>query len=207
MFCDHRNLIHVFAPDENVKRHIRGKLLRWAMKLTEFRYTVNHIAGTSNVWADMLSRWACQSAVSVQVRRVVTRGAQQQQLATLHPLDDEHFVWPSLAEVQRVQKRHVERPLPSWLSEREDGLQLRYGMLWIPTEAIDLLNRLLIISHCGQQGHRGRHAMLTQLARVFSIEHLRTHADGVLKRCLLCQHVKGGKIIPRTWSETFRSET
>eukprot|EP00644_Phytophthora_capsici_P006562 jgi/Phyca11/118478/e_gw1.36.607.1 len=56
MFCDHRNLIHIFAPAENIKKHIRGKLLRWALKLSEFRYTINHIAGTDNVWADMLSR-------------------------------------------------------------------------------------------------------------------------------------------------------
>ncbi|KAE8989439.1 hypothetical protein PR002_g21447 [Phytophthora rubi] len=28
MYCDHRNLIHVFAPGHEVKKHIRGKLLR-----------------------------------------------------------------------------------------------------------------------------------------------------------------------------------
>ncbi|GMF49281.1 unnamed protein product [Phytophthora fragariaefolia] len=28
LHCDHRNLIHVFDPDETVKKHIRGKLLR-----------------------------------------------------------------------------------------------------------------------------------------------------------------------------------
>ena len=32
MYCDHRNLIHVFAPAQEVKKHVRGKLLRWAMK-------------------------------------------------------------------------------------------------------------------------------------------------------------------------------
>eukprot|EP00644_Phytophthora_capsici_P014591 jgi/Phyca11/124561/e_gw1.54.365.1 len=56
VFCDHRNLIHVFAPGQEVKKHVRGKLLRWSVKLMEFRYTIVHIEGANNLWADMLSR-------------------------------------------------------------------------------------------------------------------------------------------------------
>jgi hypothetical protein len=213
MFCDHRNLIHVFAPAESVKKHVRGKLLRWAMKLTEFRYTINHIAGTANVWADMLSRWACQpsatptAARAVQVRRITTRGARRQEQVLLRPLDAEDFVWPTLTEVERAQRRHTSRGVAAGLSIRDDGLIVKGNLLWIPTEELALLRRLLIISHCGPQGHRGRHAMMTQLARVFSVDRLSVHVDRFLSRCLLCQHVKGGKIIPRPWSETFRSET
>ncbi|OWZ03526.1 hypothetical protein PHMEG_00024733 [Phytophthora megakarya] len=90
MFCDHRNLIHVFAAAESVKKYIRGKLLRWALKLSEFRYTINHIAGAANVWAAMLSRWACQPR-KIAVRRITTRRSQQQR-RTLCPPDEEHFV-------------------------------------------------------------------------------------------------------------------
>lgn len=36
VFCDHRNLIHVFAPGQELKKHVRGKLLRWSVKLMEF---------------------------------------------------------------------------------------------------------------------------------------------------------------------------
>ncbi|OWY93946.1 hypothetical protein PHMEG_00036470 [Phytophthora megakarya] len=28
LFCDHRNLIHIFAPSVEMKKHVRGKLLR-----------------------------------------------------------------------------------------------------------------------------------------------------------------------------------
>ncbi|KAE8997590.1 hypothetical protein PR001_g19545 [Phytophthora rubi] len=58
LYCDHRNLVYVFAPGQEVKKHIRGKLLRWSTKLMEYRYEVEHIDGDSNVWADMVSRWA-----------------------------------------------------------------------------------------------------------------------------------------------------
>lgn len=37
LYCDHRNLIHLFVPGDDIKKHVRGKLLRWGMKLTEYR--------------------------------------------------------------------------------------------------------------------------------------------------------------------------
>ncbi|OWZ03680.1 LOW QUALITY PROTEIN: hypothetical protein PHMEG_00024542 [Phytophthora megakarya] len=147
------------------------KLLRWALKLSEFRYTINHIAGTANVWADMLSRWACQPR-EITVRRVTTRISQQQKLCTLRPLDEENFVWPTWEEVLRVQRRYVPRALPPWLTTREDGLFMR--------EDQALLRRLMIISHCGAQGHRGRHAMMSQLASVFSIDRLQVQVDAFI---------------------------
>jgi hypothetical protein len=32
-------------------------LQRWALKLSGFNYVIEHINGTANVWADILSRW------------------------------------------------------------------------------------------------------------------------------------------------------
>jgi hypothetical protein len=73
LFCDHRNLIYVFAPGKEVKKHIRGKLLRWAVKLMEYRYHIEHIEGTNNVWADMVSRWAGNHDSDVALRAMVLR--------------------------------------------------------------------------------------------------------------------------------------
>ncbi|KAJ8575672.1 hypothetical protein ON010_g3544 [Phytophthora cinnamomi] len=65
LFCDHRHVIHVFAPQTSIKKHICGKLLRWALKLMTYRYSIEHVDGTANVWADMLSRWAGQPTTAV----------------------------------------------------------------------------------------------------------------------------------------------
>jgi hypothetical protein len=108
LFCDHRNLIHVFAPDTTVKKHIRGKLLRWAMKLGEFRYDIHHIAGEDNVWADMVSRWA-RMPMTTSVKRVTTRGQQQQILLSLRPLDDEDFVWPDMDAIAAAQRKYGDK--------------------------------------------------------------------------------------------------
>eukprot|EP00644_Phytophthora_capsici_P014219 jgi/Phyca11/98936/e_gw1.3.1324.1 len=29
LYCDHRNIIYLFCPNKELKRHVRGKLLRW----------------------------------------------------------------------------------------------------------------------------------------------------------------------------------
>ncbi|POM76320.1 Hypothetical protein PHPALM_6448 [Phytophthora palmivora] len=49
LYYFHRNLIHVFAPDDTVKKHIRGKLIRWAMRHGEFRYQIHRIAGQAKI--------------------------------------------------------------------------------------------------------------------------------------------------------------
>ena len=57
MYCDHKNLIRIFAPDRNTKKNSVGRLHRWSMKLMSFEYEAYHIAGILNVCADILSRW------------------------------------------------------------------------------------------------------------------------------------------------------
>ncbi|GAB9477017.1 hypothetical protein Gpo141_00014076, partial [Globisporangium polare] len=49
IYCDHRNIVHLFAPGKEPEKHTRGKLLRWSIKLLGFRYEIEHIAGRNNV--------------------------------------------------------------------------------------------------------------------------------------------------------------
>lgn len=50
LFCDHRNLTHIFCPFTEIKKHVKGKLLRWALKLSEYRYVIEHITGEDNMY-------------------------------------------------------------------------------------------------------------------------------------------------------------
>ena len=68
VYCDHRNLVHMFAPAQDVKKHIRGKLLRWGLQLQQYRYNLEHVPGDTNVVADMFSRWG--GPVTVQSKNV-----------------------------------------------------------------------------------------------------------------------------------------
>jgi hypothetical protein len=170
MFCDHRNLIHVFAPHESVKKHIKGKLLRWAMKLMNFRYIVEHVPGPDNVWADMISRWAGNHAPVVTVKRI--KAVRQQPTPSrprLRPLNDDGFVWPTLDELTTVQAQYDP---PTGAATAANGTITPNDRIWVPSEATELIQRLCIIAHCGAQGHRDQKAMIAHLQRLFVIDHL-----------------------------------
>ncbi|EGZ12591.1 hypothetical protein PHYSODRAFT_410384, partial [Phytophthora sojae] len=44
-FCDHSNLIQIFSPSEDVKKHTRGKLLRWALRICDTRLSISTANG------------------------------------------------------------------------------------------------------------------------------------------------------------------
>ncbi|KAH9114485.1 hypothetical protein AeMF1_011426 [Aphanomyces euteiches] len=105
MYCDHKNLIHIFASGKEWPEHTRGKLMRWAGIIGGYRYTIEHIDGIHNLWADMMSRWG-QPAVGKATQKVMAaRWTKKRKNKSsrpvpkrnvLRPLDDEKFVWPSI---------------------------------------------------------------------------------------------------------------
>ncbi|GMF50375.1 unnamed protein product [Phytophthora fragariaefolia] len=137
MYCDHHNLIHVFAPDDSVKKHVRGKLLHWAIKLMKNRYVIQHVPASDNVWADMISRWAGNHVPTARPTTLLAfRGRQASPncppVSILRPLDDENFVWPTLTELADVQSQFSP---PVGAVHNGDGLVTVADRIWIPPEA------------------------------------------------------------------------
>ncbi|KAE9332990.1 hypothetical protein PR003_g14240 [Phytophthora rubi] len=191
IFCDHRNLIYMFAPHPETKKHIRGKLLRWSLKLTEYRYTIAHIEDEQNVWADLVSRWGGASPTSVmRFKRVTRMQTQAEKRPLLRPLDKDSFVWPTLSEIAVTQKAHLQ-DRPESCTQGDDGVYRSDGKIWVPEGASGLIQRLFIVSHCGPQGHRGEAVMLNHIKRIFKFKEMAQRARRFLKSCLLCHHVKG----------------
>ena len=61
IFTDHANLVYLYdsyGRNPGISRQTASKLMRWAIKLSAFRYVVVHLPGDQNVWEDMLTRWA-----------------------------------------------------------------------------------------------------------------------------------------------------
>ncbi|KAG3090540.1 hypothetical protein PI125_g17674 [Phytophthora idaei] len=65
LYCDHANLAYIFASSVELKKHVRDRLQRWAMRLCGLHYTIGHIPGEKNVWADIISRWRVREALTV----------------------------------------------------------------------------------------------------------------------------------------------
>ncbi len=74
IFTDHANLVYLYDPygrNPGIVRHTASKLMRWAIKLSAFRYVIEHLPGESNVWADILTRWAVAPKTAVLAKRIV----------------------------------------------------------------------------------------------------------------------------------------
>jgi hypothetical protein len=200
LYCDHANLIKIFCPTDELKQHVRGKLQRWSMGLVGLKYDIEHIAGSDNVWADLISRWlpTTTDANEHVAKAVLTRSRGNE--SVLRPLQADAFEWPSRDRVVEAQNRHIDSlAVDHWRDE--DGVVYANEKVWIPTEAKDLMASVLITAHCGIQGHRGAHVMVEQLKRNYQIANLDRVVRQFVGKCLLCKHVKGSKLVQRPWGE------
>ncbi|OWY98084.1 hypothetical protein PHMEG_00031243, partial [Phytophthora megakarya] len=173
MYTDHANLMYIFNRAMEIKSHVRDKLQRWAVPLCGIRYTIEHIDGTHNVWADMVS-----SSLAVSV---------------LRPIADPSFEWPLLSDIKGCQRQHAEA-LRGMHYELQDNIVMVDGKTWIPNGARELLTRLMVIAHCGSHGNRGEDPMTTLLRQRFDIDRVSSKVQRFLQGCLLCKHIKGGKL-------------
>jgi hypothetical protein len=148
LYTDHRNLIYIFNPhgaNPGLASHTAAKLIRWALRLSCFRYTIEYVPGAENVWSDMLTRWAapCPRA------RICAL-----MLAPLSPALNRDFIWPTLAEIKRIQDAVIMvEPTPMQLTT--DGVYKTVdGRVWIPNDATDVQLRICIVAHAGLGGYR-----------------------------------------------------
>ncbi|KAE9009233.1 hypothetical protein PR001_g16486 [Phytophthora rubi] len=181
IYCDHANLIYIFDPSTELKRHVRDKLQRWAMRISGLPYTIEHIAGIDNVWADLVSRWGQQ------------------------PAPEATQVSARADEVLR-QQTQFKNSLKTSEFTLHDGCILIEGRMWIPSQATELIKRLMVIAHCGSQGHRGEQPMTTLLRDRFHVEYLGRRVEEFIRKRLLCKHVKGGMLVQRPWGPTYEAK-
>lgn len=200
MYCDHANLIKVFDSKREMKQHVRGKLQRWSFKLAGLKYEIEHIKGEDNVWADIVSRWGPRAA-AVTARAKAARTRARGEPLVLRSLQDEHCDWPTVASVAASQQQHR-----GWLDEHgvdceeDDGTIYIGDKLWIPAMDKELVQRLLVVAHCGSHGHRGEDVMVSRLDGHYHLDKAAKLVHVFISKCLLCKHIKGGKLIQRPWS-------
>jgi hypothetical protein len=111
LFTDHRNLVFVFNP-VGTKKASTDRLLRWADLIASFRFLVEHIPGSYNVWADMLSRWRSPESLNPVLAHVGELSV---------PPTLSNFEWPTLNDIRIAQLEF--RPIPDCLHDVEGILK------------------------------------------------------------------------------------
>ncbi|POM67205.1 Hypothetical protein PHPALM_16832 [Phytophthora palmivora] len=144
VFCDHSNLIQIFSPSESIKKHTRGKLLRWASRISCLLYTIEHIDGERNLWADIISRWkpALEEERQAKVRIKIARVDSQVQLSRIRPLQDENFVWPTIRDV-KVAQSNISPP-GTGATRNDQGIWVIDGKIWLPSSRDSNLSHIVV---------------------------------------------------------------
>lgn len=114
LFTDHRNLLFVFNPlamRPSLGRHIVNKVQRWALFISRFMYTIEHVEGKRNITADMLTRWYVGSRNNRVMSRCITKLLLSQDI--VGSTCDDAFSWVSSSMIQQAQSNCHEKPVLS----------------------------------------------------------------------------------------------
>eukprot|EP00177_Eucheuma_denticulatum_P003008 GFKZ01005409.1.p1 GENE.GFKZ01005409.1~~GFKZ01005409.1.p1 ORF type:complete len:229 (+),score=13.11 GFKZ01005409.1:491-1177(+) len=144
---DHKNILYMMSPhrfDTNVARHVAHKTQRWAVRLCDFKYTIEHITGESNTWADMLTRWASVPFEPFPAHRMASLRVQ--------------FITeelPELPSIAAIAESHAKQP-PGHQSEyridKIDDHDVRVnetGQLYMPPGDTSTQLHICVAAHCG----------------------------------------------------------
>jgi uncharacterized membrane protein YgcG len=233
MFTDHRNLRYIFNPVgvvSQVTKPQADRLERWAVYLRCFEYTIEHIAGELNVWADMLSRWAPgtqqhleqrermrdaarsapperAAAVTLRIRndRILNEaGHIEQRRLTTAPVVPAEEQWPTRAEIAQAQQNVTVEEQETLRLRRHAHTLYRDGRIFVPNGHHKLRHRIMVVAHAGAAGHRRWAATLRLLTEKFWWPTLRTDLRAFLAKCLLCGKTATGLPVPRPFGKALR---
>ena len=205
LFTDHHNLLYVFNPggrQESPSAHSAAKLIRWALRLSAYSYTIEHVPGEENVWADMLTRWG-SPAILARASRLM--------LAPISPSLEDAFVWPDAKEIRLIQDAarydltETDGLSDLSLSADSDLYLTKDGQVWVPAEAQDLQLRICIVAHTGPGGHRGHQATLKSVSTLFYWPTLTEDLRTFCNTCLHCRSTIGGDRTPRPFGEALHA--
>lgn len=166
IFTDHRNLAFLFKPNAipgPLSTARLGRLERWAVKIQHIPYTIQHVAGTDNGWADLLSR--PHDALAVE-SDVVTGPLDLPPVTHAHLLES-HLGLPTLNGAER----------------RDDGLWYVNNRIFVP-DVNHLRDRILLLAH--HPHHPSADAQYLQMQDRFTWPGMKLDVTNFCSRCYHC---------------------
>lgn len=206
VYTDHANLLYIYDPvgrNPGIAKHTACKLARWALKLNEFRFVIEHVSGDENIWADILTRWAVQPRNEIYISS--RQALKSVMLAPLNPALHKDLDWPKKIDIKESQRKYRKfKPIDGNL---ESGIwRTKDGKVWIPKKDRKIILRLLIAGHTGRSGHRGIEPTLENLIEHFSWHSVRKYTTEFVKSCIHCISTEPGIIVPRPLGSALHAD-
>lgn len=87
-----------------------------------------------------------------------------------------------------------------------DGIFYMQRKIWIPCNATELKLKILILSHCGALGHRGKDATESVIREIFIWKGLTSDVSSFVHGCLHCISTRTVEVVPRPYGQTLHAE-
>lgn len=183
--------------------------------MQRFSYRIHHIAGEKHIVADMFSRWANPDSRAVHADDPDTVGGAARSLRSFptQHVDTELLRFgppdfPSLSEIRRVQERYLtatDRLKHGLIEDTTTRVWCNAaGQVYVP-DACSLRQRLCVLAHQGEAGHRGSDNTFRLLRERFAWDNMDSDVGTFTRQCLHCLRVRGGRKVPRPWGDTLHA--
>lgn len=201
--------MYIFNPtaaNPSIQKHVANKIQIWALTLAAFQYTIGHISGDDNVWADLLSRWG---ATASKEKITITSGRMASLFsAPIAPDLDPDFTWPCEEDIKAVQDEAINKGIsPTCKHQRNQLITREGGAIWTSTvQGQHMQLRICVIGHCGRRGHRGADTTVANIQEHFFWTKMRADIFSFCNSCLHCLTTTGGLPIPRPMAHTLHAD-
>ncbi len=192
---DHRNLLFVFSPhalEPALGRNVVSKVQSWALHLSKYQHVIEHIDGSENVFANILTRWVRGYRAQSSARKVAIVKLVDGIVSSSCAHD---FSWPDFAVVRDSQTKFAGVRLKNSTIDA-NGIVKIAKSIWIPDQGVDLQFCLLVIAHCGLSGHCGNSATLADLRQDFRWTSIVEHVKQFVQSCVHYVVFRAGERIP-----------
>ena len=105
--------------------------------------------------------------------------------------------WPDFDKLRKSQEDNSSEPKNGLLSDDEDKLWKRNGIIWIPDLDEKLRLNLLLVSHCCSMGHCDGDVTKNVLMEMLFCNNMDRDADRFVSQCYHCILMRSGARIPK----------
>ena len=202
IFTDHRILLFVYHPralHPLLGRHIISKALRWGLFLARFLYIIEHVCGESNFMPDIMTRWYRGYRGNRKLKvRYIREVLEQEDI--IRSVEYEGFEIPDISRIKVSQCRYREKRPQG--SVYRDGIIYCKEKIWIPRDDVELQMAVLVATHAGVNGHRGKDATENNLKSSFYWDSMEQDCSYFVDACIHCILSQTGNKIPRPLATT-----
>lgn len=145
--------------------------------MSRLEFFVNHIERADSIFADISTRW------SKSYRTGTVRTDREVALFKDITPTAENIVAVCIGEIRQLQFKQQH---PAETRIDEDGVSMYNQDIWIPSEADEILVRIIVEAHCGERGQRAYKPTVDTIQRPYWWPSMKQDVKEFVQACIHC---------------------